>query len=144
MNRKKSIEDIFESFGAVRRKTMAAGNKFGHNFGLNITNSQWVALHLIHQHGIDNITDIAKTMTITSSAATQLVDSLADNGLILRKENREDRRATTLVLSKKAKDQFNAMRSKGLSHISKFFTVLTDTELETLSKLIKKIISGIK
>lgn len=107
-----------------------------------ITPSQWGALMAIEQHGSSTLKDMAKSLGITSSAATQLVDGLVASGYVTRGTNAEDRRALTLTLSKKTKAHITKMKKQVLQKFLNFFDVLNDTELDQFLLLNKKIVAG--
>ncbi len=103
--------------------------------------SQWLALHLVgHQNGI-GLKELAASLGITSSAATQLVDGLVKKGLLNRQPSDEDRRALRLSLPDESRKRISAMMEQRLARLSAVFGVLDDTEFQTLLDLIDKVIT---
>lgn len=107
-----------------------------------ITPSQWGALMVIEQHGGSTLKDMAESLVITSSAATQLVDGLVASGYVTRGTSMEDRRAITLTLSKKTEVHITKMKKQIVQEFLNFFAVLNDTELDQFLVLNKKIVAG--
>lgn len=107
-----------------------------------ITPSQWGALMVIEQHGGSTLKDMAESLVITSSAATQLVDGLVASGYVTRGTSTEDRRAITLTLSKKTEVHITKMKKQIVQEFLNFFAVLNDTELDQFLALNKKIVAG--
>lgn len=107
-----------------------------------VTPAQMGMLMVIEQCGESTVKDVAKTLGITSSAATQLVDGLVMGGYLTRKISTEDRRAVTLALSKKSKNQVERMKKHTLERFLTVFKVLNDTEFNRYLALNKKIIQG--
>lgn len=137
-NRKKKIKELLESFGSLRHHM--SFRSVGSVNMPRITPSQWGALMIIEQRGESTLKDMAKTLGITSSAATQLVDGLVTNGYVMRKTHERDRRAVTLTLSKKTKAEVDKMKKQALQKFLEFFEVLNDKELNQYILLNKKIV----
>ncbi len=140
-NRKKTIEEIMESFQVMKNKVQ---NKFFHSADNNlVTFSQWFVLVIIEQYRGIGIKEISSKLGISSSAATQLVDGLVDNGYAKRNDDPKDRRALQLKLSSKGKKYIIAKEKKHTKNMEKFFNVLNDRELAAFLRLHKKILSNI-
>jgi DNA-binding MarR family transcriptional regulator len=65
--------------------------------------SQLGALFQIHRMGSCGVTDLGEDLGVTSAAASQMLERLVQQGLILRTEDPADRRAKQLVLTEKGK-----------------------------------------
>jgi DNA-binding MarR family transcriptional regulator len=140
VNRKNIIEDLLQNLHAMKHKLMVgytAKNELG------ITPSQGFVLLFVAKNNSTNVKAIAETLRITSSAATQLIDGLVDNGYLIRKGAPDDRRVIALSLSEKAKKMFNEFKEQGLRKMMKLFDVLTDDELTQFAALNKKITENI-
>jgi DNA-binding MarR family transcriptional regulator len=139
-NREQKIEEFMESIQSMRHRMafrFADSGKMP-----RVTPSQWGALMLIEQRGESTVKDIAKALSITSSAATQLVDGLAVSGYVVRKTQTDDRRAVTLTLSNKTKNQVGKMKKEAMQKFLKFFEVLNDREFNQYFALNNKIIQN--
>ena len=104
-----------------------------------ITPSQWGVIMLIGQREKVSVKEVANTLQISSSAATQLVDGLVKSGYVMREEHTEDRRTVVLTLSKKTQKQIEKMKSGMVQKFLEMFEVLTDKEFEQFFFLHKKI-----
>lgn len=140
VNRKKVMEELLCNLHAMRHKLMVGytGKK-----DRAITPSQGFVLRFIAEQGNTNVKAIAQSLHITSSAATQLVDGLADNGYLVRTDNPSDRRVIALSLSTKAKKLFKEFEEQSQEKMKKLFSVLTDEELVQYAAINKKIASNI-
>lgn len=140
VNRKKVMEELLCNLHAMRHKLMVGytGKK-----DISITPSQGFVLRFIAEHGNTNVKAIAQSLHITSSAATQLVDGLADNGYLVRADNPSDRRVIALSLSVKAKKLFKEFEEQSQEKMKRLFSVLTDEELVQYAAINKKIASNI-
>lgn len=138
-NRKQLIEGILHSFHAIRNQIKARAAHLGHRN--HITHSQWFVLKIIEHYKNRSIKDIAETLGISSSAATQLVDGLVRSGYVTRQEDPKDRRSAQLKLSPKGKKHIAATKEKRITEMAGLFDALTDNELEEYLRLQKKILS---
>lgn len=136
INRKIILESLLQNMHAIRHKLMAeyTGRK-----DLAMNPSQGFVLRFVAKNSNTSIKAIAEALQITSSAATQLVDGLVEKGYLVRKEDPDDRRVTTLSLPESAKKIFKEFREQGLRKMMVLFDALTDEELVQYAALHKKI-----
>ena len=139
-DRKAQIQELLEGMSAMRRNMPFRGIES--NKMPRITPSQWGVVMLIGQRGKVSMKEVAKTLHMTSSAVTQLVDGLVENGYVIRQENTEDRRTVMLTLSKKTKNQVAKMREHMVKRFLEVFEVLTDEEFDQFCALQKRISQG--
>ena len=139
--RKELIEEITNNFHIIKNKIyeniIAPGLKNG------ITNSQLFVLKMISEHEKSNVKKISEKLHISSSAVTQLVDSLVAKGYAVRQENKSDRRHLELVVSEKGKEIISKMKAKKMELFEKVFSALEDSELASFLALQKKIIAKV-
>ena len=136
-NRKPQIEELLEGMSAMRRNMSFRGLETSKM--PRITPSQWGVVMLIGQRGSASIKEVATALHMTSSAVTQLVDGLVENGYVERVERAEDRRLVTLTLSKKTKNQLDKMKGHMVKRFLETFEVLTDDEFDQFCILQKKL-----
>ena len=136
--RKQKVEELIRNFQPLRHAMTLPTTQYE---GIpRITSSQWGVLMFVEQFGESTVKDVAKSLCISSSAATQLVDKLVTSGYVVREMHTQDRRAVTLTLSKKTKIRVNKMKKEVLQKFLKFFEVLNDKELDQYILLNKKIV----
>lgn len=63
--------------------------------------SQLGALFFIYREGGSGVTDLGEALGVSSAAASQMLERLVQQGLILRSEDPVDRRVKQLVLTEK-------------------------------------------
>lgn len=136
--RNQLIEEILHSFHAIRNITKTRALHLGHQN--HITHSQWFVLTVIEHFKKRSIKDIAETMEMSSSGATQLVDGLVQGGFVTRKEDPNDRRLVQLELSPKGKKHIAATKEMRINEMAEIFDTLSDKELEEFVRLHKKIL----
>lgn len=82
-------------------------------------------IQLDHAEG-GTIKQICALMPVNQPAVSMLLNKLADKGLVLRKENPDDRRSTFLTLSPHARQEFDAMAIAQGKATNEFFAVLPE------------------
>lgn len=140
INRKKIIEELWQNMHAMRHKLMVG---YTAQKEISITPSQGFVLRFVAENNSANVKAITQVLHITSSAATQLVDGLVDNGYLVRRGNPDDRRVIALLLTEKAKKLFKEFQKQGFQKMTKLFNALTDEELSQYAFLNKKLIEFI-
>lgn len=142
--RKKYIENILESMHTVKHKIFMHGFiKNLKNNKDNITSSQLDVLGVIRKKRNLSVTDVAKAIGISNSAATQLIEELVNKGYVTRESGIADRRTLLLNLSEKSKRQIDLMKEKSIEWLADIFECLSDRELAQYSVINKKISDSI-
>ncbi len=140
-HRKQLIEEISANFHAIRNtmqsKIMGPALRGG------ITHSQLFALMVIEQNHNIGIKEASRMLGISSSAATQLVDALVDEGYVTRRADTNDRRALHLTLSPKGSKHIAALKKAHAKLMTSVFGALTTSELQTFLTLHKKIVATV-
>jgi DNA-binding MarR family transcriptional regulator len=96
----------------------------------DITIEQFHILRHIRK-GYDSISHLAEARAISRSAASQTVDLLVEKGLVIRRENQEDRRFVFLELSPEGVDLLNKIFAKNRLWMQARLAGLTPQELES-------------
>lgn len=133
------IEGILHGLHALRNQIKAKAVHLGHHHG--IAHSQWFVLKILEHSGERSVKDIAETLGISSSAATQLVEGLVRRGYVTRREDPKDRRSVRLTLSPKGKKHLAATNDQRVTEMAGIFDALTDRELEEYLRLHGKILA---
>ena len=81
------------------RRTMRNFLLYAKQNGFSLT--QVSAIFMLHRKGTCSVSDIGDELEITSPAASQLLDRLVEQGLVMRTEDPIDRRHKKITLSKK-------------------------------------------
>lgn len=140
-HRKKLIEDILSGIHAFGHRCKTKPEISSQK--PQITHSQWYVLSIIEHSKSISVKEIAQTLGISPSAITQLVDGLADSGIVTRTEDPTDRRTTQLTLSTKGLRQIQAIKKEKLESFSSLFETLSDSELTTYHRLQQKLLKQI-
>jgi len=140
-NRKQLIEEIIKSFRALKRKILSESQ-----WGLEkcpITPAQAQLLFIVMRHQNISVKELAEKLSVSSSAVAQLIEDLAKEGYLIRKNNPKDHRLVQIAPSEKAIDQIKKFKSCFVKKIATLFDNLSDDELIQYNKLNKKILRKI-
>lgn len=141
LSRKETLEEILKTLQLIKRALTRQHNSLESQ---EITPSQWAVIRIVHHQKQTTVKEIAKELCISSSATTQLIDGLVEEGYIKRKEGKADRRLTHLSLSAKAKERLNKIKKEILARLLKMFKPLSDKELRYYLNLQQKITTPFK
>lgn len=134
MTRSELLNQILNDFHCTHRAILR--NKLGDT---KIPFGQKAVLFVISTSDTTNIKKIAKTLQITSGAATQHVEALNKDGLVDRSENPEDRRNAIVSLTEKGKQSLAELKKQRLEKAKVYFDEITDEELRVLKQVMTKI-----
>lgn len=104
-------ELVAEFFVETVRKaaTSALTCEYG---GEEITPALMEALQHVYLHGASPVREVAAGLSVSLSAASQLVDRLAKKGLVTRSEDVADRRITVIDLTQPGRELVKSMRER--------------------------------
>ncbi len=81
---------------------------------------------------------------MTATNITSLVDSLEEDGLIVRQAHPSDRRATVIELSGKANSEMALGCTEYKERVATLFAELSETECKEFSKTLEKLWSRLQ
>jgi len=113
------------------------------SFG-NASLSQIVVLELLKERGSMKMKDIAKPLSITTSAVTGLVDKMSKTGLLKRKANLSDRRVINIEMTKKGSHMINEIEDEKEKLLVRLFSKLTQRERDDYIRILEKICNNLK
>jgi MarR family transcriptional regulator, organic hydroperoxide resistance regulator len=98
--------------------------------GLTLT--QLRSLFLIVNKGSTNFRKLAEALEVTPSNVTGIIDRLAEQGLVSRTQNPEDRREMTLQATDKGKALVSNLKEVGIKRMTQVLSLLSLGELSAL------------
>jgi len=135
-----SIEDALMLIMRSFRQSWRGESIFDHAF----SRSQKETVLYINQERRVTLKDLAAHLELTSSAATQLVDTLVERDILTRSESSDDRRVVELAFSKNFAPKMEAHCIIHAKLIRELFIDLSEQEIETLSQVAKKVANRTK
>ncbi|MDO5742258.1 MAG: MarR family transcriptional regulator [Vagococcus sp.] len=106
-------------------------------YGLNMT--EFAVLEFLYHKGSQPIQQISEKILIASSSTTYVIDQLGKKGLVNRALCQKDKRVTYAELTEKGTTLMATVFPKHAEKIMELFSVLTESEQETLLEGLKKI-----
>lgn len=137
-DRKKQIEALLNDLALLKR--IVATQETSLDETVHITPSQWGALLFVQQQVTTSVKDVAKALSISSSAATQLVDGLVQNNFVVRQVQQGDRRSVSLQLTKNIQSKIEQIKRSKVTKFLLLFKSLSDAEFTLYCTLTKKIV----
>lgn len=100
-------QDLFVStmerwIKVVMHNSMANLTRYARDNGYSV--QQLMALNFISRHESCGVSDLGERMGVTSAAASQLLERLVQQGLVLRTEDPNDRRSKLIALTDKGRE----------------------------------------
>lgn len=131
-------EHVFDLFAEIVREliTMQALKKAGQD----ITPSLAQGLEFILRHGVCSVSDIAEGLSVSYSAASQLVDRLVSRGLVTRSENKRDRRLSEIQLTEDGQELIERIRRNRVESMSRILHRMDAGSRNTLVEHLEKFI----
>jgi DNA-binding MarR family transcriptional regulator len=127
-----SLSEVFWSVaGTLRRSTQRALAPW------DVSPSQVRALAVLAEHGDCRLGTLAQHLRIAPRSATEVVDGLEDRGLIIRRSDPDDRRATVVTLTPPGRDVVSAIGAARSAEADRFFAVLDDGDRADLARILR-------
>ena len=142
--RQKAISSLAESLMNIRILTKRSESSKALFYKYQFSNQQMPLLVLIYTEGKVLVKDVAETLGITSSAATQMINTLIKKGLLLRTIDAKDKRAVRISLSAKGKKIFSDFHKDMLKNMQNNFKLVSDSELDRVVSVFKKVLFYLK
>ncbi|MGM0878668.1 MAG: MarR family winged helix-turn-helix transcriptional regulator [Bacillota bacterium] len=110
----------------------------------NLSITDFSVLEVLFHKGKQTIQQIGKSILITSSSMTYVIDKLEQKGLIKRNACPDDRRVIHVTLTDTGLELMNMIMPKHKEFVDDIFSALDTNEVDTLVFLLKKIKARVK
>lgn len=105
----------------------------------DITPSQSRALGVLGRHGEVRPSTLAEHLRIAPRSATEVVDDLQARGLVERRPDPADRRATLVALTEEGNRVSAAIRTARRAEADRFFGHLDDADRAELARILRTL-----
>ncbi|MCC6643641.1 MarR family transcriptional regulator [Candidatus Peregrinibacteria bacterium] len=140
MSREKLLADIFDQIALMRKKVFMSHMHKPHTANMPTRAQMGVLFFLSHDQN-SGVKEMGKCMGMSTSAATQLVNGLVEQGYVSRKPDLKDRRKVALVITAKARKIIQKMNVSRVKALGEMFEPLNSAELKVLNKILQKIVN---
>jgi len=130
-------EPLVDTFWALSRRLRALAQEALAEW--DVTPSQARALAVLQRGGPQRLGELAERLRIAPRSATEVVDALAERGLVERRPDPADRRATLVALTAHGEEVSAAIRSARKTGASSLFARLPPPDREELARLLTNL-----
>ena len=107
--------------------------------GVPLTPEQFMLIDLLWNHGEMSQQQLADMMHKDKNSVTKLVDAIERKGFVVRRQNKNDRRSNTLVLTEKANQLKPGAKQKGISILDQMLEAINENELRMFLETLRKL-----
>ena len=104
-----------------------------------LTPEQFMLIDLLWNQGEMTQQELADQLHKDKNSVTKLVDAIERKGFVIRRQNRNDRGANTLLLTDKAEILKPGAKKKGISILDKMLEGISEEELRTFLTTLRKL-----
>jgi DNA-binding MarR family transcriptional regulator len=127
-------ETLSEAFWAVARQLRHASQETLAPW--DITPAQLRALRVLTRRGVIRLSELSEHLHIAARSTTEVVDALETRGLVERRPDQGDRRATLVALTEHGTGVLDAIRG---SQAERAFGRLSQTDRVHLARILRKL-----
>jgi DNA-binding MarR family transcriptional regulator len=130
-------ESLAEAFSAVARQLRHASLETLTPW--DITPSQLRALRTLGHHGAQHMSALSERLRIAPRSVTEVIDALEGRGLVARRPDPADRRATLVELTEHGNDVLSAIKAaRGLEN-DRAFDKLSPADRDHLARILHQL-----
>lgn len=130
-------ETLSDAFWSVARELREASHDSLAPW--DITPAQFRALRVLRRHGALRLSELSVQLHIAARSATEVVDALESRGLVQRRPDPGDRRATLVELTGDGASVLDAIRAVRGTEAGRVFGRLSQTDRGHLARILRKL-----
>jgi DNA-binding MarR family transcriptional regulator len=130
-------EGLAEVFWSVARRLRHLTHETLQPIG--ITPGQSRAVAVLMRHGVMRLSELSDHLRIAPRSTTEVVDGLQERGLVERRPDPVDRRATLVALTDAGQATAEAIRAARGAEAERFFAALDDEDRATLARILRTL-----
>lgn len=130
-------ETLSDAFWSVARRLREASHESLAPW--DITPAQLRALRVLARHGPSRLSELSDQLHIAARSTTEVVDALESRGLVQRRPDPLDRRATLVELTEHGESVLDAIRAARGSETERLFGRLSQTDRAYLARILRKL-----
>jgi DNA-binding MarR family transcriptional regulator len=97
------------------------------------------ALGVLANHGVMRLSELSDHLRIAARSTTEVVDALEERGLIERRPDPHDRRATLVALTAEGVRVSDTIRAARAEDAEQFFSRLSEADRRHLYRILRKL-----
>jgi DNA-binding MarR family transcriptional regulator len=130
-------ETLSEAFRSVARQLRETSQEALTPW--DITPSQLRALRVLARHGVMRLSALSDHLRIAARSATEVADALETRGLVERRPDPDDRRATLVELTGPGTSVLDAIRAVSGTAAERAFDRLSQADRAHLARILRKL-----
>ena len=130
-------ESLAEAFWSVARRLRHLTHETLEPIG--ITPGQSRAVAVLMRHGVMRLSELSDHLRIAPRSTTEVVDGLQERGLVERRPDPADRRATLVALTDAGQATAEATRTARHAEAERFFADLDADDRATLARILNAL-----
>jgi DNA-binding MarR family transcriptional regulator len=130
-------ETLADAFRSVSRQLRETSQETLAPWDINP--SQFRALRMLNHHGAIRLSDLSGRLHIAPRSATEVVDALESRGLVERRADPSDRRATLVELTAHGTGVLHAIRAARGTEAERVFDQLTPADRDHLARILRQL-----
>ena len=130
-------ETLAEAFRSVARRLRETSQEALAPW--DITPSQLRAMRVLARHGVMRLSALSDHLRIAARSATEVVDALEARGLVERRPDPGDRRATLVELTGHGTSVLDAIRAVSGTAAERAFDRLSQADRAHLARILRKL-----
>jgi DNA-binding MarR family transcriptional regulator len=130
-------ETLSEAFMSVARQLR--GTSQATLSPWDITPGQLRAMRVLGHHGTQRMSELSDHLHIAARSTTEVVDALESRGLVERRPDPGDRRATLAELTEHGAAVLSAIRAARGTEAERVFDRLSESDRDRLAQILRKL-----
>ncbi len=130
-------ETLPDAFWSVARQLREASHQSLAPW--DITPAQLRALRVLRHHGTLRLSELSGHLHIAARSTTEVADALESRGLVRRRPDPGDRRATLVELTEHGASVLDAIRAARGTEAERVFGRLSQTDRAHLARILRKL-----
>jgi DNA-binding MarR family transcriptional regulator len=130
-------ETLADAFRSVSRQLRETSQETLAPWDINP--SQFRALRMLNHHGAIRLSDLSGRLHIAPRSATEVVDALESRGLVERRPDPSDRRATLVELTAHGTTVLDTIRAARGTEAERLFDRLTPADRDHLARILRQL-----
>lgn len=108
--------------------------------GETISSGDFFVLKQLREKGPQTVSELAQEMEVSASHITNVTDRLVNKGWVERQRSRRDKRVVELRITNDGETTIRELEEKKRAYFQRRFDGLTTEEIETMTRLFRKLI----
>jgi DNA-binding MarR family transcriptional regulator len=130
-------DDLVELFWRVARQLRQGGKEIAERW--SVTPGQARALGVLTRHGLMRLSELSEHLRIAPRSTTEVVDGLEEAGLVERRPDPHDRRATLVAVTERGAAMAKEIRAARREAAGETFGVLDPTDRDHLARILNRL-----